>query len=188
MGVRNFVPRDVAFAVRSSLAGTDGLLQQLQRAVWSVDSNLPLARVETLENIYRRSIARTSFALVTLGIAGAMAVLLGVVGLYGVLSFAVTRRRRELGIRLALGAEQRTLKLSFVRQGLWLALIGIAVGTTASFGLARFLSSLLFGVRPVDPITYLCVPAALALVAAVASYLPARRAAAVDPVEVLRAE
>src|SRR5262245_9765473 len=121
-------------------------------------------------------------------IAGAMALLLGLIGIYGVMSYSVSQRTREIGIRMALGAEHHTVKSQFVRDGLLLAIIGAGFGLAASAALTRFLSSLLFQVNPIDPITYIAVTATLIVAAVTASYLPARRATAVNPVEALRAE
>jgi ABC-type antimicrobial peptide transport system permease subunit len=123
-----------------------------------------------------------------LAIAGAMALVLGIIGIYGVISYAVSQRTREIGIRLALGAEKSRLRWMFVRSALVLTGIGMAIGLTAAAGLMRLMSSLLFGVSPMDPLTYVSVLIILAASAVLASYLPARRAAAVDPVEALRAE
>jgi ABC-type antimicrobial peptide transport system permease subunit len=141
-----------------------------------------------MRDVYDQSMARTSFTLVMLGIAGAMALVLGIVGIYGVMSYAVSQRRREIGVRLALGAQQPALRRMFVRHGLRLSAVGVAVGLCASAGLMRLMKSLLFGISPLDPVTYAAVPMVLAAAAMIASYLPARRAASVDPVEALRAE
>jgi predicted permease len=180
--------RSVTFVIRSDRAGTQGFLGEIQQAVWSVNSSLPLASMRTMQEIYSQSLARTSFTLVMLGIAGAMALVLGIIGIYGVISYAVTQRTREIGIRLALGAEKSRLRWMFVRSALVLTGIGMAIGLTAAAGLMRLMSSLLFGVSPMDPLTYASVLIILAASAVLASYLPARRAAAVDPVEALRAE
>ena len=134
------------------------------------------------------SLARTSFTLVLLAIAGVMALLLGVVGIYGVIAYAVTQRTREIGIRMALGAQPAGLQQMFVRQGLLLAAVGAVLGLVAAAGLTRLMSSLLFKTAALDPITYAVVSAILILAAALASYFPARRATAVDPVEALRTE
>jgi putative ABC transport system permease protein len=180
--------RSLAFAIRSPRAGTEGLLKEIREAVWSVNANLPLASVETLETVYERSMARTSFTMVMLALAGGMALVLGVVGIYGVISYAVSQRAREIGIRMALGARREELTRMFVRQGLVLATIGAGCGLLAALGLGRVMSSLLFGVQPADPTTLSLVAIALVGASALASYLPARRVADVDPVEALRAE
>jgi predicted permease len=182
------VRRSVAFVIRTPRAGSSGLLPELQQAVWGINPNSPLANVKTLEEIYDRSLARTSFTLVMLATAGGMALLLGVVGIYGVISYSVSQRTREIGIRLALGAPLQEITGMFVRHGLVLSGIGAACGLTAAFLLTRLMKSLLFDVSPADPLTYLAVSAALILAAVLASYLPARRASTVDPADALRAE
>jgi predicted permease len=180
--------RSVTFAVRSDRAGTSGFVNQVRQAVWSANASLPVASERTMQDVYNRSLARTSFALVMLGIASAMALVLGIIGIYGVISYAVSQRRREIGIRVALGAPQGELRRMFVRYGLALAGIGSAIGLGAAAGLTRLMKTLLFGISPLDPLTYVAVPLVLILAAVLASYLPARRAAAVDPVDALRAE
>jgi len=182
------VQRSVTYVVRGSRTGSQGFLGEIRRAVWSVNSELPLAAVKTLDEIYSQSMARTSFLLVMLALAGGMALLLGIVGLYGVISYSVSQRTREIGIRMALGARQPALTGLFVRHGLRLAAIGLVFGLAAAFALTRALKALLFGVGVADPITYIGVSAGLAVAAALASYLPSRRATAIDPVEALRAE
>jgi len=132
--------------------------------------------------------ARTSFTLVMLTIAAGMALLLGVVGIYGVISYSVSQRTREIGIRMALGAQQQTVRQMFVRHGLLLAGIGLACGVVAASGLTRLMSTLLFEVSPLEPVTYGAVSVILATAAFLASYLPAQRATAVAPVDCLRAE
>ncbi len=183
-----FLARRVTYAVRSPRAGSGSFLKEVRQAVWSVNADLPLDRVRTMEDVYRRSMARSSFTLVMLSIAGSMALLLGVVGIYGVISYSVSQRTREMGIRIALGAEGSTLSGMVVRQGLLLTAVGLAFGLAAALAAMRLLSSLLFGIGPVDPLTYGAVSAALLIAAAAASYLPARRASGVDPVDALRAE
>ena len=182
------VRRYVAYSIRSQRAGSESLMSEVRRAVWSADPNLPLADVHTLDYYYRRSIARTSFTLAMLALAGGMALLLGVVGLYGVIGYSVSQRTREIGIRLALGAQQQEITGIFVRHALWLAGAGVACGLGAAPALTRLMSSLLFGVKSVDPVTYAVVSLGLIAMIAFASYLPARRTAAVNPVESLRAE
>ena len=122
--------------------------------------------------------AQTSFALVMLGIAAGVALLLGVVGIYGVIAYIAAQRTREIGIRMALGAQVADVRTLFLRHGLWLTGVGIALGVVVAFALTRLMSSLLFGVGPMDPITYAAVSGALACVALLATYLPARRAVA----------
>ncbi len=182
------VRRSVAFAIRSPRAGSESLMNEVRQAVWSVDPNLPLADVHTLDYFYTRSMARTSFTLVMLAVAGGMALLLGIVGLYGAIAYSVSQRKREIGIRMALGARHQELTGMFVRHALRLTGVGLACGLGAAPALTRLMSSLLFGVRAIDPVTYGAVSLGLIATAALASYLPARRAAAVNPVESLRAE
>ena len=182
------VTRGGVLLVRTERAGTESFLAEARQAVWAVDGNLPVFLVRTLEDLYRASMARTSFTLVMLAIAGGMALILGVVGIYGVIAYAVTQRTREIGIRMALGAEQSMVKGMFVRHGLLLAAIGAGIGLGAAAGLTRLMSSLLFGVRALDPWTYSGVALFLLGAAALASYIPARRATRIDPVEALRAE
>ena len=179
--------RQVTFIIRSERAGTEAFVNQIRQAVWSVNSSLPVSPLTMIE-VYDRSLARTSFTLVMLAIAATMALLLGVVGIYGMISYAVSQRRREIGIRAALGAQERELKRMFVRHGLALAAMGVAIGLGAAAGLARLMSSLLYGITPFDPMTYAVVPVILAIATVLASYLPARRVVAVDPVEALRSE
>jgi putative ABC transport system permease protein len=183
-----FVQRSPAYMIRSSRTGSSGFIGEVSRAVWSVNPNLPLANVRTLQEIYDASLARTSFTLVMLAIAGAMALLLGIAGIYGVISYSVSQRTREIGIRIALGARNEAVTRMFVVHGLRLAGIGIVLGLAAAFGLVRVMSSLLFDVSPMDPLTYFAVASGLMTAALVASYVPAWRATAVDPVEALRAE
>jgi predicted permease len=182
------VRRAVTFVIRSERTGTESFLTQVRQAVWSVNASLPLASVRTVRDIYDESLATTSFTLVMLGIAGAMALMLGLIGVYGVISYAVSQRRREIGIRLTLGAQPRELRRMFVRQALALLAAGVGLGLVASLGLAHLMKSLLFGVSPFDPLTYIAVPIVLAAATALASYLPARRATAINPVEALKAE
>jgi predicted permease len=180
--------RTVYFAIRANRAGTQAFINEMQQAVWSVNSNLPVAEISTMQDIYSDSMARTSFTLVMLAIAGMMALALGILGIYGVISYAVSQRIREIGIRMALGANQRELIWMFVRSALLLTAAGTAVGLCAAAALVRLMQTLLFGIRPLDPVTFTAVPVALVAAAALASYLPARRSTAVDPVEALRAD
>jgi putative ABC transport system permease protein len=180
--------RTTYFAMRSNSAGTQAFINEMQQAVWSVNSNLPVASISTMQDIYSESMARTSFTLVMLAIAGTMALALGILGIYGVISYAVAQRTREIGIRMALGAKKSELAWMFVRSALVFTGIGTAVGLGAAAALMRLMRTLLFGISPLDPVTFVAVPIVLVAAAALASYLPARRTAAVNPVEALRAE
>jgi predicted permease len=179
--------RQVTFIVRSERTGTENFMNQVQHAVWSVNADLPVS-LRTMREVYDQSLEWTSFTLVMLAIAASMALLLGVVGIYGVISYAVSQRRREIGIRAALGAPRAQLRGMFVRHGLVLAGIGVVIGLGAAAGLTRLMSTLLYGVAPLDPVTYVAVPLLLVISTMLASYLPAWRATSVDPVEVLKVE
>jgi predicted permease len=183
-----FSQRGVRFMIRSDRAGTQTLLNQVQQAVWSVNANLPVASPGTMEQLYSQSMARTSFTLVMLAIAGSMALLLGIIGIYGVISYAVSQRTREIGIRLALGASRSELRWMFVRFALTLTGVGVGIGLATAAGTTRLMSSLLFGVSPIDPLTFSVIPLVLGAAATVASYVPAVRAARMNPVDALRAE
>jgi len=180
--------RSVTYVVRSDRTGTSSFLSEIRNAVSSVNSDLPLTSMRTMQEVYDHSLARTSFTLVMLVIAGSMALAIGIIGIYGVISYTVSQRIREIGIRLALGAQQSAITRMIVRHALVLAGIGAAIGLASAFGLMQLMKSLLFGISPRDPLTYIVVPAVLIIVAALASYLPARRAAAVDPANTLRAD
>jgi predicted permease len=178
--------RTVTFVIRSERAGTESFLNEVRQTVWSVNSNLPLASVRTMGDVYSKAVARTSFTLVMLGIAGAMALTLGIIGIYGVISFTVSQRKREFGIRLALGAQGGDVVQMVLRQGAKMTLAGVAIGAGAAFVLTRLMRGLLFGVTERDPLTFGLVAALLMLVALLACYVPARRAMKVDPVVALR--
>jgi putative ABC transport system permease protein len=188
LGRRTFVERYPAFAVRSPLAGSQSLVKEIQRAVWSVDPDLPLGDVHTLAYFYRQSLAPFAFTVVMLAIAGSMALLIGAAGLFGVISYSVSQRTHEIGLRVALGAQKGDVLRMILGQGIRLALFGVAVGLAAALGLARFLSSLLYGIKPTDLLTFIAVPLVLVAVALLACYIPARRAANVDPMVALRHE
>jgi putative ABC transport system permease protein len=180
--------RAVTFIIRSDRAGTEGFVNEVRQAVWSVNANLPLASVRTMQEVYGKSLARTSFTLVMLGIAGAMALTLGIIGIYGVISYTVSQRQREIGIRLALGAQGGDVLQMVLKQGAKLALIGVAMGICAACALTRLMTNLLFGVTAYDPMTFAAVAVLLVFVALLACYVPARRAMRVDPIVALRYE
>jgi putative ABC transport system permease protein len=182
------VLRAPVFVLRTSRAGTQALAEELRRTIWSVNGNVAIADMLTMDQIAGRSMARTSFTLVMLAIAGGMALLLGIIGIYGVVAYTVVQRRREVGIRLALGAEPSAVKGMVLRHGVILSAIGCAVGLAGAMGLSSLMKSLLFGVTPLDPVTYAVMPLVLLAAAVVACYFPARKAAAVDPAETLRSE
>jgi predicted permease len=187
-GADTFGQRNMAYAIRSSRVGNTTFFKEIQQTVWSIRPTLPLANVHLLSEIAEESMVRTSFTLLMLGIAAGVALLLGVVGIYGVISYSVSQRTREIGIRIALGAQQGEVRGMFVRHGLVLTCIGVMLGLAAAGGLTRLMSALLFGVSPLDPATFAAVSIALGAVALLACYLPARRASGVDPVEALRWE
>jgi predicted permease len=183
-----FAQRSMVYAIRTRRLGTPTFLDEVRAAVWSVNPNLPLANVRTLEEILENSMARTSFTLVMLGIAAGVALVLGAVGIYGVISYSVSQRTREIGVRMALGAARRDVNRLVLQEGLPLILTGLALGLVAALGLTRLMAALLFGVSPIDPVTFASVSVTLAAIALLASYLPARRAAGMDPTEALRWE
>jgi predicted permease len=187
-GQKEDVRRGVSFVIRTPRAGSAGLLSQVQQAVWSINGDLPLADAGTEGELYTKSMARTSFTLIMLCVAGLMALLLGIVGIYGVISYAVSQRTREIGIRMALGAQRQALTSLFVRQGLILTAIGVVLGIGAAFAAMRLMSSILFKVSPVDPWTYSLAAVVIFAISWIACYLPSRRASKVNPVNALRAE
>jgi ABC-type antimicrobial peptide transport system permease subunit len=178
----------MVFVIRSPRVGFPDFLTEVREAIWAVNPNLPLANVRTLDEVLSRSMARTSFSLIMLGIAAGVALLLGAIGIYGVISYVVSQRTRELGVRLALGAEASDVRRMVLRQGLILAGMGVIIGLGAAIGLTRLMEALLYGVDPVDPLTFGAVALSLTFVALLASYIPARRASKVDPVVAIRFE
>jgi predicted permease len=187
-GERIRIKRSTTLVIRSARAGSEELLKDIQRTVGEVNANIPIARAQTLNTLYEASLATTTFTLVVLVSAGAIALVLGLVGVHGVIACAVAQRTREIGIRVALGAAPGEVKRMFILQGVVLAGIGTFGGLVAAGLLSRFLSSQLFGISSLDPVTYAAVSAILAATATSASYIPARRATAVDPVTALRAQ
>ena len=176
------------YAIRSDRVGTPGFLEQVREAVWEVNPNLPVRNPRTLDGLMAASVARTSFTFVLLGTAAGVALLLGLIGVYGVITYAVSQRQREMGMRIALGARGRDVTGMVLRQGVVLALIGLPIGLGLAVGLTRLMAGLLYGVSALDPVTFVVVPLGLLLVTLLASYVPARRAARIDPMAALRAE
>ena len=181
-------PRFVTFAIHSSRAGKEGFRRRGAAGGLVGECESAAGFGGNDAGVLHASMARTSFTLVMLAIAGSMALGLGIIGIYGVISYAVSQRTREIGIRLALGAQKSGLKWMFVRSALLLTAVGVVIGMGTAAALTQMMKSLLFGISPLDPVTYITVPLVLVAAAALASYFPARRAAAVDPVEALRAE
>jgi predicted permease len=180
--------RSMAYAIRSSRSNPDSMLPEVRGAIWSVNPNLPLARVRTLTEILESSMARTEFTLVMLVIAAIAAVLLGAIGIYGVISYVVAQRTREIGVRMALGARRADISRMVLRHGGIVTALGVALGLVAALALTRLMASLLYGVSAVDATTYALAALVVGAVSLLASYIPARRATGVDPGEALRWE
>jgi ABC-type antimicrobial peptide transport system permease subunit len=187
-GDETSVRRGLSYVIRSDRAGSSAFVGEISKAVWSVNPNLPVASVRTLQEIYDRSLATTSFTLVMLAIAGAMALLLGVSGIYGVISYSVAQRTREIGIRMALGAQAQEVRAMFLRYGFRLAALGIACGLVVAFASTRLMTSLLFETSPLDPVTYFAVSIGARRRRGAGQLRAGRPGTAVNPVESLRAE
>ncbi len=187
-GSGTYIQRSLGYVIRTSRLQSADFIREVQQAVWSINPNLPLARIRTLQQLYDESMAQTSFTLVILGIAAAVTLLLGVVGIYGVIAYVVAQRRREIGIRMALGARAPDVQRMFVLRGMIVTGVGLVVGVGAALAVMRLLRVILFGISPFDPLTYGAVVAGLATVALLATWLPARRATATDPALALRSE
>jgi putative ABC transport system permease protein len=154
----------------------------------ALDRDLPLAAVRTMDEVIGRSIAERRFTMLLLATFASVAVLLAAIGVYGVLAYLVSQRTQEIGVRLAIGARPEDVVRLFVREGAALTLVGVACGLAGALAVTRTLSTLLFGVTTTDPVTFTAVAGTLAIVALLASYFPARRAARVDPMSALRAD
>jgi predicted permease len=180
--------RSATFMIRGPRAGTGGYAADIRRAVSAVSAGLPITQMQTLQQVYDKSMARTAFTLTLLALSGGMALLLAAIGIYAVIAYTLSLRTREIGIRLALGARQERLQLKFVGNGLMWSAIGAAAGLAAAVPLSHLMSALLFEVEPVDPATYAAVVLGSLAAATMASYLPARRLTRIQPVDALRAE
>ena len=173
--------------VKTSVEPTS-LIGAIKREIRAIDKDQPIAQVQTLDDKLSESIAPQRFTLLLLGIFALMALSLASAGIYGLMSYAVTQRTHEIGVRMALGARQVDVLKLMVRQGMGLVVIGVALGLAGAFATTRLMSALLFDVTPKDPVTFAVVTAVLTIVAFVACYLPARRATKVDPLVALRYE
>jgi len=185
---KELMPRYVHYVIRTPRAGSASFFNDSERAVWSVNHDLPLAYNKTIGELYTKSMARTSFTLVLLSVAGAMTLLLGIIGLYGVIAYAISQHTREIGIRMALGAQRTALTRMYIREGLLLTVIGVIGGVAVALTTMRLMNSLLYHVSPVDPWTYFVATVSILIVACIATYVPSRKAAVVDPMRALRAE
>jgi ABC-type antimicrobial peptide transport system permease subunit len=184
----DFAQRTLVYVIRTDRAADPSFLPQVREAVWSLAPDVPIANVRMLDEVLAESMNRTSFTLIMLGIASAVALLIGAIGLYGVISYGVSQRTREIGVRMALGAQRSDVSGLFLRHAAVLSALGVGLGLVGAFFLTRSMSSLLFNVSPADPITYLLVSSVLVGVALLASYVPARRASAINPTRALHWE
>jgi predicted permease len=188
-GGGEWIPRDFALVAKAKpRVDPAGLVGAVRQAVWSIDPKLPLSGVRTMDKVVERSMARTSFTMLLLGIGAAVALLLGAVGIYGVISYVVSQRTQEIGVRMALGAQRGDVSGMVMKEGLILALLGIGSGLAVSLAVTRLMKALLYEISTTDPATFAAVPLLLALVALLASWVPARRAAGVEPLEAIRYE
>jgi putative ABC transport system permease protein len=178
----------VFVAVRTAPENSLTLLPAVQEAVWSVNKSVPLGNPRTMNDIIARTLLQKKFTMLLLSIFAGAALLLAAVGLYGVISYSVAQRTRELGIRIALGAQRSDVLRLILRQGMALVTVGVIFGIAASLGLTRLIASLLYGISASDPLTFFLLSTAVVLVAFVACWLPARRATLVDPIQALRTE
>jgi putative ABC transport system permease protein len=177
----------MTLAVRTSVEPLN-LVNAIRQEVMALDRNVPIASVRTMEQIMATVTVQPRFNMILLGIFAAIALVLAAVGIYGVLSYSVTQRTHEIGLRLALGAQQGEVLKLVVSQGMILALLGVAIGLAASFALTRLLTGLLYGVSATDPLTFIVIALLLTMVALMACWIPARRATKVDPMIALRHE
>ena len=181
-----WVTRSLTYVVRA--ANPTSLAAAARAQVWGMDPDLPIASMETMEQVVAASVVRLSFTMLALGIAAFMALVLGAIGIYGVLSYSVSQRAQEIGVRIALGAKAEDVQKMVVWQGVRIALVGLVVGLAGAAGLTRLLQSLLYDTAAMDPLTFGTMALVLFFVGLLASYLPARRASLVDPIEAIRNE
>jgi putative ABC transport system permease protein len=181
--INSFAPN--ALVVRTNVDPLS-LGATVRDTIWSIDKDQPVSDIRTMEEIVSEAVARQRFSMLLLGVFATLALVLAAVGIYGVMSYSVTQRTREIGIRLALGAQKKDVLKLTVGQGLRLVSIGVAIGLVAAFVLTRVMASLLFGVSATDPVTFIAISVVLISVAMLASFVPALRATKVDPMVALR--
>jgi predicted permease len=180
--------RQMGYVIRTTRPTPESLVPEVRNVVQSVNEDIPLFRVQTLEEILDASTAQTSFVVVMLGVSAFVALALSVIGVYGVISYLVSRRTQEIAIRVAMGAARRDIHVVILKQGLMLTILGVGLGIVCALGLTRLLTSLLYEVKPVDGLTYGIAVASLAAAALLACFIPAKRASSLEPVEALRLE
>jgi ABC-type antimicrobial peptide transport system permease subunit len=183
----NFAPRNMNVVIRTTLQA-ESLAPQIRRIVGSMDPTLPIVKLRSMEDVFAESVSRPRFLAQLLGLFAGLALALAAIGTYGILSYSVSERRREIGIHMALGATRRNVLGMVLGQGFRLTVIGLVAGIGASLALTRLLQTQLFNVKPSDPATMSAVIVFIAAVAVIACYIPASRATRVDPLVVLRDE
>jgi putative ABC transport system permease protein len=177
----------LTLAVRSS-ENPEAMVARIKSQIWAVDPHLPVYEVQTMEQVIDQSTSQRRFESFLMSIFAALALMLAVIGIYGVLSSLVSQRTQEIGIRMALGAQMRDVLAMILSEGFLLVAVGVAIGVTGGIALSRYLSSLFFGVSPASPATYLEVSLLMLGIALIACFLPAARAARVNPMTALRYE
>ena len=183
----NYLRPSISLVVRAE-QDPIALLPAVREQIWEIDADLAISDVITLRQLVAESMSRTTFTMAMLGIAGVVALLLGTIGIYGVVAYVVGQRTAEIGVRMALGAQAREVSGMVVRQGLAMVVFGVVLGAIGAAGVTRLMTAVLFGVEPIDPLTFGLVPVLLMGAGALACLLPARRAAAVDPSVALRSQ